>query len=75
MDEKYKEMRKTLLGYIYHLMKLSKISIEDLAVKIDFKTGTLERMLEGKFNPTLEQFLIILDALEFQIIIKPKTHE
>jgi len=71
-DEKYREVRKLLLGYLANTAKENNISISEISKKTGFTESNIERLFAGKYNPDLEIFLILAEAVNAQIQITPK---
>lgn len=45
------------------------ISLEELAEKVGFKAGTIERIEQGRFSPNADQLYAICEALDLRITI------
>lgn len=71
-DEKYREIRKSLLGYIAHIAKQNEQSSKEIAETIGFTQINVERLFAGKYNPSLEIFIKLAEAVDVQIKITPK---
>jgi len=72
MNIKHKEARKILLKYLSHLAKEKDISILEISKKTGLNEITIIRLFEGKFNPSLEQFISIADAINCYFFVIDK---
>jgi len=71
-EEKYRETRKLLLGYLANIAKGNNISISEISKKTGFTESNIKRLFAGKYNPDLEMFIILVEAIDVQIQITPK---
>ena len=74
-EEKYREVRKLLLGYLNHLRKENNIPISYIVEFTGFNESTIERLLKGLFNPSLEQFIKLAEAMNCYFFVIEKEED
>jgi transcriptional regulator with XRE-family HTH domain len=78
-DIKIEAARRRLLDAIREHMDANNITQEDAAKKTGFIQSNISRMLAGKFPPTLDNLLILCNAvglrLEVRNILYPVSEE
>lgn len=73
-DPKIIAARKMLCHYLLDLAREQGISTYQLAEKTGFIQPNVHRMLSGKYPPTLDNFIILSEALNCYIFIIDKDH-
>lgn len=71
-EEKYKEARKMLLEYIRELAKEKGITHLEIAEKTGFTANNVSRMLQGRYSPSLDNFMRLAEAVDCYIFIIDK---
>jgi len=62
--ETYKQERIRLLSRIAEIAKQKQITHDVIAERMGVMRTSVSRMLSGKFPPTLDNFLMLCDAVE-----------
>jgi DNA-binding phage protein len=73
-SEKIIEARKMLCRYLAELARERGISTYKIAEITGFNQPNVHRMLSGKYPPSLDNFLILADAIGSYIFIIDKDH-
>lgn len=74
MNEKVlNEARVIIAGFLKSRREELKLSQADLAEKTGLGLRTIQRMEAAKFWPGLKQYLTVCEALNLELITKPKT--
>jgi len=60
----YLKERVRLLSRLAEIARQKQITHDVIAERIGLKRPSVTRMLSGKFPPTLDNFLMLLDAIE-----------
>jgi transcriptional regulator with XRE-family HTH domain len=76
-EQKYKEARKMLCNYLHDLAKEKGITQEQIANKTGFTRNNVNRMLSGRYSPTLDNFIRLAEAIDtyFFVIDKEANDE
>lgn len=69
-EEKYKEARRLLCLYLKDLAKEKGISNQQIADKTGFQQSNVNRMLNGRYSPSLDNFLRLAEALDTHFTIQ-----
>lgn len=72
MSSKIEMARKMLLDYIKEQMAEKKITQEMIATKTGFTQSNISRMLNAKYSPSLDNFLILCEAVNTFVFIIDK---
>lgn len=73
MSKKIETARRMLLDYIREQMEAKNITGVMLAEKTGFTTSNISRMLSAKYPPTLDNFLILCEAVNCFVFIIDKN--
>lgn len=71
-EEKYKEARKLLLGYLAEIAKQKNITQEEIAQKTGFTQNNVSRMLSGRYSPSLDNFMRLAEAIDAYFFVVDK---
>jgi transcriptional regulator with XRE-family HTH domain len=71
-DEKIIEARKLLCKYLGDLAKEKNLTTQKIAEITGFKQQNVSRMLLGHYAPTLDNFIMLCDAIQTYIFIIDK---
>ena len=74
-DEKIVEARKMLCSYIGQIARAKGLTTYKLAEMTGFKQPNIQRMLSGKYSPTLDNFMILCEAIDTYVFIIDKTSD
>jgi len=69
------EARKMLLGYLAYKAKEKNISIEQISKKTGYTVINVERLLSGKYNPSLEIFITLAEAIDTYFFVVDKDEK
>ena len=71
------EMKFTprIVEYLLRVMKKKKINAADLMINLNFCKNTMRRYSLGQASPSVERFVTMLDALDLELVIRPKASE
>jgi len=72
MSKKIEAARKLLLNYIRQQMSDKSITQEMLAEKTGFTQSNISRMLNAKYSPSIDNFLILCEAVNCFVFIIDK---
>jgi transcriptional regulator with XRE-family HTH domain len=72
MSKKIEAARKLLLNYIRQQMSEKSITQEMLAEKTGFTQSNISRMLNAKYSPSIDNFLILCEAVNCFVFIIDK---
>jgi len=75
MSKKIEAVRKLLLNYIRQQMSDKSITQEMLAEKTGFTQSNISRMLNSKYSPSIDNFLILCDAVNCYVFIIDKDSD
>lgn len=64
-----------LLQAIHDYRKTVGINQQELARKLQVETSTLSRWETGKTRPSLETFLLYVDAVGLELVVQPKVDD
>lgn len=73
--EKYIESRKILLRFIAEEAKDKNITHEQIAEITGFDRSNVTRMLNGKYSPTLDNFIRLAEAVNVYFFLESKDSE
>lgn len=65
-DEQYIKEREKIAGELKSRMEFLQLNYEALGEKAGMKSGTVERIIEARFWPTMPQYLRLVEALEME---------
>jgi transcriptional regulator with XRE-family HTH domain len=71
-ENKHKEASQMLMHYLRDLAKEKGITQEQIAQKTGFESSNVNRMLAGKYSPTLENFIKLADAIHTYFFVIDK---
>lgn len=68
-EEKYKKSRRLLLNYLHKLAKEKGITHQAIANKTGFTSNNVSRMLQGRYSPSLDNFIRLAEAIDYDVAI------
>lgn len=71
-DEKYTEAGRMLLGFIKSEAKAKGITEQSIADKTGFIQQNVNRMLSGKYMPSLDNFINLAEAVNVYFFLESK---
>ena len=72
-NDKYTESARMLVDFLKAQAKEKRITETEIARRTGLKQQNVNRLFSGKYLPSLDNFLKISDAIDFQIEVKPKA--
>ena len=64
-----------IVEYLLRVMKKKKINAADLMINLNFGKNTMRRYSLVQASPSVERFVTMLDALDLELVIRPKASE
>ena len=74
-EEKYKNERRRLLAYIKEYASKNGISQENIAAKTGFTRNNVNRMLMGRYTPTLDNFIRLAESIGHSVELVKKFNK
>lgn len=74
-EEKYKTARLMLCRYLHKLAKEKGITQEVIAQRTGFSSNNVNRMLQGRYSPTLDNFIRLAEAIDCYFFVIDKNAE
>ena len=74
MNEKIIEARKMLCRYLVNVAKEKGISQYEIAAKTGFLQSNVNRMLQGRYAPTLDNFIRLAEAVGVYFFVIDKEN-
>jgi transcriptional regulator with XRE-family HTH domain len=71
-EEKYKKSRKLLLDYLRQTAREKGITHLSIAEKTGFTANNVSRMLQGRYSPTLDNFIRLAESVNCYFFIIDK---
>ena len=71
-NDKYTEVAHKLVSFLKSQAKEKNITEVEIARRTGLKQQNVNRLFVGKYLPSLDNFLKISDAIDYQIEVKPK---
>jgi len=71
-EEKYKEARVMLCRYLHNLAQEKGITQQEIAEKTGFTRNNVNRMLSGRYSPSLDNFIRLAEAIDSYFFIIDK---
>lgn len=74
-EKQIEQLRNKILDRITEHMTLNNITQEEAARKSGFIQSHISRMLAGKFPPTLDNLIILCEAVGLKVELKSKLYK
>lgn len=74
-EKKYKEARALLLQYLSQKAREKGITQEQIAEKTGFTQNNVSRMLQGRYSPSLDNFMRLAEAVGAYFFVIDKEQD